>query len=216
MHGLSGNRFLGYIQNHDQVGNRPFGDRLHVEAGPRKARLAAAMVMMAPFVPMIFQGEEFASSSPFLYFADHEDPELARAVSEGRRREHAHDGDWESIPDPESQETFDISKLKWTEIHEPAPAAMLEWYRALVQLRNSQPSLLDGNLDNVEVQFDESQLWLSLRRGTVLSFYNFSDGPVSISHSASCRLLLASDADVRLGKGSIDIPGFGFVALNVA
>ena len=86
---LSQHRFLGFIQNHDQVGNRAIGDRLATSPAFDRARIAAALVLLAPFVPMLFQGEEWAASSPFQYFADHDDSELARLVSEGRKREFA-------------------------------------------------------------------------------------------------------------------------------
>ena len=212
--GLSAHRFLGYIQNHDQVGNRPFGDRLHVEAGMAKAKLAAAMVLTAPFVPMIFQGEEFAASSPFLYFADHEDPELARAVSEGRRREHASDGAWDEIPDPELQETFERSKLDWKELDQEAHAGMAAWYRDLIELRKSQPALLDGNMEYNEVRFDDVQGWLCLKRGLVKMLYNFSENPVSIAFPENSRVLLASDTTSLTEGLEITVPPFGFVALS--
>jgi maltooligosyltrehalose trehalohydrolase len=212
---MSAHRFLGYIQNHDQVGNRAFGDRLHVEAGLPKAKLAAALVLMAPFVPMIFQGEEFASSSPFLYFADHEDPELARAVSEGRRREHAHDGAWDLIPDPESEESFQRSKLNWPELEEPAHAEMMNWYRALIELRQSQPALLDGDRDNLNVQFDETQRWLSMQRGTILLLYNFGDNSSTIPAPASGTLLIGSDPLVRHLPDAISLPALSFAALAI-
>ena len=114
---LSQHRFLGYIQNHDQVGNRAVGDRISHIAGLERAKIAAALYLLSPFVPMLFQGEEWAASTPFLYFADHDDPELARAVSEGRKKEFAAFG-WDpaSIPDPENQATFDASKLNWEEV----------------------------------------------------------------------------------------------------
>ncbi len=127
---LSQHRFLGFIQNHDQVGNRAVGDRISQSAGIDRAKIAAALVLLGPFIPMMFQGEEWASSSPFLYFADHQDRELARQVSEGRRREFLAFG-WDpaTIPDPESRATFERSKLKWDELAEPTHSAMLDWYR---------------------------------------------------------------------------------------
>jgi maltooligosyltrehalose trehalohydrolase len=213
---LSAHRFLGYIQNHDQVGNRAFGDRLHVEAGVRKAKLAAALVITAPFVPMIFQGEEFAASSPFLYFADHEDPELARSVSEGRRREHAHDGAWDSIPDPESEETFQQSKLNWLELGEPAHAEMMSWYRALIELRQSHPSLQDGDRNNLNVQFDEDQKWLAMKRGTILLLYNFGDNSATIPAHASRTLLLGSDPLIECLPDAVSLPALSFAALAIA
>src|SRR5262249_4723853 len=87
--GLSAHHFLCFIQNHDQVGNRAQGERLAQIIGMDRAKVAAGLVFTAPFVPLLFMGEEFAASTPFLYFADHEEPEMAKLVSEGRRREFA-------------------------------------------------------------------------------------------------------------------------------
>ncbi len=86
---ISQHRFLGYIQNHDQVGNRARGDRVRQIAGFNRAKIPAAVVLMSPFIPMLFQGEEWAASSPFQYFADHDDKEMAQLVSEGRKKEFA-------------------------------------------------------------------------------------------------------------------------------
>ena len=96
---LSQHRFLGFIQNHDQVGNRAVGDRIAQSAGIDRAKIAAALVLLGPFVPMLFQGEEWAATSPFLYFADHSDKKLARQVSEGRRREFVAFG-WDPVDHP--------------------------------------------------------------------------------------------------------------------
>src|SRR6478609_8236007 len=95
-------------------------------------------MLLSPFVFMLFQGEEWAASSPFQYFADHDDPSLARLVSEGRKREFAAFG-WssDSIPDPESRETYERSKLKWSDLTNPSTTEMLNWYRKLIQLRRS-------------------------------------------------------------------------------
>jgi maltooligosyltrehalose trehalohydrolase len=217
MHGrpvenLSAHRFLGYIQDHDQVGNRAYGGRLHTEAGLGKAMLAAALVLTAPFVPMLFEGEEFAASAPFLYFADHEDPELARAVSEGRRREHASDGAWESIPDPEAAETFERSKLHWKELEEPDHAAMLEWYKSLIQLRQTHACLRDGNLSHLRVDFNEAQRWLIMQRGAMHLFYNFADHRAAFSVSGDGRLVFASEGTSARGT-SIELPPWGFAAI---
>jgi maltooligosyltrehalose trehalohydrolase len=213
---LSGHRFLGYIQNHDQIGNRAFGDRIDAVAGVRKAKLAAALVMTAPFVPMIFQGEEFAASSPFLYFADHEDPELARAVSEGRRREHAADGEWDSIPDPESRETFELSKLNWSETKEAAHAEMLAWYGSLIELRKTHESLMDGRLEDTRVSFNEAEGWLVMARGPVQLLFNFGDDPASVPVRAEGRVLLASDPGVKVRDANIALPATAFVALSIS
>ena len=96
-------------------------------------------MLTAPFVPLLFQGEEFAASTPFLYFADHEDAEMAKAVREGRKREFAAFGfGSRRVPDPEARETFERSKLNWEEVGEGGHTEMLEWYRALIRLRRGR------------------------------------------------------------------------------
>ncbi len=170
---LSPQRFLGYIQTHDQVGNRAIGDRLEHVIGIDRAKVAAGIVLTAPFVPMLFQGEEFAASTPFQYFADHEDPEMARAVKAGRRGEFAAFG-WrpEDIPDPEKVETFQRSKLNWDEVCEGRHEEMLEWYRRLIELRRGSASLNDGAPGQTKVSFDEEKRFIVMERGAVTVICN--------------------------------------------
>ena len=123
--GLPGYRFLGYAQNHDQVGNRAKGDRLIQIAGPGRAKIAAALVMTSPFIPLLFQGEEFGASTPFHYFTSFEDPELGRSVSEGRKREFAaFVWSQDEIADPQEWETFAQSKLDWGELNQEPHASL--------------------------------------------------------------------------------------------
>src|SRR6266702_1329488 len=166
--GLSTHHFIGFIQNHDQVGNRATGDRLEHIIGVERAKVALGIALTGPFIPLLFQGEEYAASTPFQYFADHDDPEMARAVSEGRKQEFAAFG-WneDEIPDPESMETFERSKLKWDEIHRGRHAEMLDWVRRLIHLRRSSPSLNDGDSGHVKVEFDQGKRWLTMERGLV-------------------------------------------------
>lgn len=211
---LGAHRFLGYIQNHDQVGNRAFGERLHKEVGIKAAKLAAALVMTAPFVPMLFQGEEFAADSPFLYFADHQDPQLARSVSEGRRREHAADGAWETIPDPEAPETFERSKLNWAERNFPPHAEVLKWYKSLIQLRRSHACLRDDRLDRVRVRFDSKAAWLIMERGPLQMLFNFSSletAQLTVPDDAS--IIVGSEEGIRNDSGTIRLPQQSFAAV---
>lgn len=212
MHGrpvgnLSQHRFLGFIQNHDQVGNRAIGDRIAQIAGINRAKIAAALVLLGPFVPMIFQGEEWAASSPFQYFADHDDPELARQVSEGRKREFAAFG-WDpaSIPDPEELQTFERSKLNWKELAHSTHAEMLRWYRSLIQLRRSTPSLNNGEPGNTTVSFSEQQNWLCMRRGSILVACNFAESNQALSNEADAELLLASEPRITLDRQVLSLP----------
>jgi len=133
--------FVPFLQNHDQVGNRAFGERLAAFAPPEALRLATATLLLAPSVPLVFMGEEFGASTPFLYFCDFAG-DLARAVREGRRREFAAfarfrgDAEREKIPDPNAEATFAASRLRWEEIAEVEHAEWLARYRALLHLRH--------------------------------------------------------------------------------
>lgn len=212
MHGrtgrnLSQHRFLGFIQNHDQVGNRAVGDRVSQSAGIDRAKIAAALVLLGPFVPMLFQGEEWASTSPFLYFADHKDRELARQVSEGRRQEFKAFGwDPETIPDPENKATFERSKLNWDETAEPVHAAMLDWYRELILLRRTTASLNNGEPGNTKVTYSEEQRWLWVSRGSIVIACNVASNSILLPLMQGVRLILASKAGVLVEDGSITLP----------
>jgi maltooligosyltrehalose trehalohydrolase len=203
---LSMHRFVGCIQNHDQVGNRATGDRLEHIVGLERAKAGLGLVLMAPFVPLLFQGEEFAASSPFQYFAHHEEEEMARAVSEGRRREFAAFG-WapESIPDPESVETFQRSKLNWDEIAEPVHAETLDWCRRLIDLRRKTPSLNLGELGHVSIKFSEEHQWLQMDRGSVRVLLNLGDESVEFDVEGY-EVKLYSDGAIAISKGRIVLP----------
>ena len=204
---LSPHQFLGYIQTHDQVGNRAIGDRVEQIVGMDRAKVAAGIVLTAPFVPMIFQGEEFAASTPFQYFADHEDPEMARAVKEGRRGEFAAFG-WkpEDIPDPERVETFQRSKLRWDEVHEGRHEEMLEWYRRLIALRRGSPALNDGEPGQTKVSFDEERRWLVVERGAVTVMGNLGTETVELDNLRGLALVLASRVDVEAAGTRVFVP----------
>jgi maltooligosyltrehalose trehalohydrolase len=201
--GLDGHHFLAYLQNHDQVGNRAKGDRTSQLLSPGKLKIGAALVLTAPFIPMIFQGEEWAANTPFFYFTDYAEPELARGVREGRCREFAAFG-WkpEDTTDPQAVETFDRSKLNWTELANPAHAQLLDWYKQLIQLRQQEPSLSDGCRDCVQVTCDENERWLVLERGEITVACNFGTRyrhiPLGLDRH---KLILASEANIHGGNG---------------
>jgi maltooligosyltrehalose trehalohydrolase len=212
---LSPQQFLGFIQNHDQVGNRAVGDRIDHVVGRERAKVAAGLVLTAPFIPLIFQGEEFAASTPFQYFADHEDPEMVRAVKEGRRGEFAAFG-WnpEKIPDPESVETFRRSKLKWEEVHEGWHGEMLEWYRRLITLRHGSASLNDGTPGQTKVVFDESRKWLVMIRGAVTVMCNLGTEPTELENSRRLPLVLSSREGVEVGGDRVVLPPDTLIVLS--
>jgi maltooligosyltrehalose trehalohydrolase len=204
---LSGSRFLGYLQTHDQVGNRARGERAWQLMSMGRLKIGAALVICAPFLPMLFQGEEFAASSPFLYFSQHEDPELARAVSAGRRREFAAFG-WnpEEIPDPQDPAAFTRSKLDWSEADRAPHAGLLDWYRKLIALRRGLSGLTDGRLDRVGVEFDEGEKWMVMRRGPVALAFNLAERPRAVSVPVEGEIVLRSTAEVKRVTGGLLLP----------
>jgi maltooligosyltrehalose trehalohydrolase len=178
---VPGWRFFGFLQNHDQVGNRAHGERSSHLMGPDRLKAGAAIVMGAPFVPMLFMGEEWGASTPFLYFTDHRDPDLGRAVSEGRRREFASFGwDPEDVPDPQAPDSFERSKLDWAELAKPDHAELLAWHRSLIALRRARPELRDGRMDRVGVDVDEEAGTLVLHRGPTTIAVELGRDPASV------------------------------------
>lgn len=213
--GLGGDRFLGYLQTHDQVGNAARGDRASAVLSPDALRLATAVVLTGPFVPLVFQGEEWAASAPFPFFADHLDPALAAAVREGRRAEFEPFG-WppEAVPDPVARETFEAARLDWTEPDREPHAGVLAWYRHLAALRAAVPDLRPGPL--ATVRRDDVERWLVVERGACRLAANVSAEPrvVPVDGVALLRLVAASGAVARRPDGALDL-GPSAVALLV-
>jgi len=215
---VPGYRFLGYAQNHDQIGNRARGERSSALLSTDQLKIAAALVLTAPFTPMLFQGEEWGATTPFQYFTDHQDPELARAVSRGRREEFIAFGwDPDDVPDPQDPATFERSTLNWDEARREPHASLLSWYRQLIRLRKSTPSLVDGRLDRVHVDVDEEARWLVLERGSIAVACNFADerreAPL---RPAPRRILLASAGGVELSGDRVTLPPAAVVILDDA
>ncbi|MFD3907407.1 malto-oligosyltrehalose trehalohydrolase [Streptomyces sp. CB04723] len=174
-------RFVGYAQTHDQIGNRALGDRLASALSPGLQACAAALVLTGPFTPMLFMGEEWGARTPWQFFTDHTDPELAEAVRNGRRREFgAHGWAEEEIPDPQDLATRDRSCLDWAEPEREPHARLLAWYRELIALRRTLPDLHDPDLAAVKTAFDEDARWFAYRRGDVRVVVNLADRPAAI------------------------------------
>ena len=210
--GLSAHHFLCFLQNHDQVGNRAQGERIEQLIGMERAKVAAGLVLTAPFLPLLFMGEEFAASTPFLYFADHDDPEMAKLVSEGRKKEFAAFGFTEKeVPDPEALETFARSRLDWAEAEEGKHREMLNWYRSLIQLRRRLPALNDGDLGHLTVEFDEKHPWIDIYRrglgnGGVRILANLGKHPIGFALIPGSHLELASQSGVVQATNEITVP----------
>ncbi len=198
--GLDGGRFVVFLQNHDQVGNRAAGDRISGQISIGRAKVGAALVLLSPFVPMLFMGEEWAASTPFQYFTDHQAPDLADAVSGGRRQEFAAFG-WgpDEVPDPQELETFLCSRLDWDEPAKAPHCEVLAWYHDLIRLRRALPALSDGDRSRIRTRFDEEAMWLVVERMPLLIAANLAAGGRQVPVRAGGRLALASDARVALG-----------------
>ncbi|MFO7727384.1 MAG: DUF3459 domain-containing protein, partial [Desulfonatronovibrio sp.] len=205
-------KLVGCMQNHDQVGNRAFGERSTHLLSRDQLKISAALVLTSPFVPMLFQGEEWGAASPFLYFTAHEDPELAEAVRQGRRREFsAFDWPQEKIPDPQSLDTFERSRLNWEEPQQELHAEILEWHKKIINLRRTLPDLTDGRPEQLQISFHEEKKWLIIRRGRILLAFNLAARPRSIQLPRvpeNSRFLLTSHENLVLNKDCIHMPPY--------
>jgi maltooligosyltrehalose trehalohydrolase len=194
--------FLYALQNHDQVGNRAFGERLHHQIGLERFAAASALLLFLPYTPMLFMGQEFGASSPFLFFTDHH-PELGRLVTEGRRREFqafstfAEPASRERIPNPQAESTFQASKLPLAEAELPPGSDLLGWYAALLRLRQTDPVLLDQARERLSARAVTDDVLLVRRwsgRDERLLVVNFGNVPFqSDEFRQNCRVILGAD-----------------------
>lgn len=182
-------RLVVFTCNHDQIGNRAIGDRPTAYLDSGQIAITAALVVLSPFTPMLFQGEEWAARTPFQYFTSHPEPELADAVRTGRRAEFAEHG-WhtEDVPDPQDPETFRRSTLDWSEPAQPEHAAMLDFYRSLISLRSSESELSDGSFASVTVTYDADAGWFAMHRRSWSIVCNLGTKPVGVPLNVAVAL----------------------------
>ncbi|HEY0058502.1 MAG TPA: malto-oligosyltrehalose trehalohydrolase [Flavisolibacter sp.] len=205
--GRPGKNFIVFSQNHDQVGNRMLGDRTSTIVSFELQKVLAGAVLMSPFIPMLFMGEEWSEPNPFQYFVSHTDPELAEAVRKGRKEEFAAFHLEGEAPDPVDTATFQNSKLQWGLHKQSTHALMFRYYQELIRLRKSHPALVSLDREKVRVEKDMERGLITLQRdhedGILLVFLNFSGKEVSVSpprnHEWKC--LLASSAETWGGPG---------------
>ncbi|MET0930952.1 MAG: malto-oligosyltrehalose trehalohydrolase [Aeromicrobium sp.] len=179
---LPGTSFLAYLQNHDQIGNRATGDRISATISPGRLACGAAIVLLGPYTPMLFMGEEWAASTPWQFFASFPDPELADAVRTGRRREFGRHGWGESeVPDPMDVATFERSKLDWSEATTGEHAEILDLHRSLIALRREHPELSDPSLENFSVEVADDDSWIVMHRGSFQVRVDFAAGSIDVT-----------------------------------
>jgi len=195
-------RFVVFSSNHDQVGNRALGDRLPVEVRP----LAAFCTLLAPFTPMLFQGEEHGELAPFQFFSDHIDEEIAVATRDGRRREFSAFAEFagEEVPDPQDEATFEASTLT----REGEPGGLRELYAALLRARAELPAGEAGPID-----FDEHAGWLRAGRGAFTLLANFSQRDVHVPTEHTVETVLATH-HATLEPGFVVLPPLSGVLLR--
>lgn len=214
--GINGQRFVVFLQNHDQIGNRAVGDRISSTITTGRTKIGAALVILSTFVPMIFQGEEWGASTPFMYFTDHLDAELAKKVSSGRRQEFSDFG-WrgDELPDPQDFETFRVSRLDWVEVETPAHAELLDWYTTLLRLRRSLGQVTDGAIESTQTSYDEDNGWLMIERPHLTIAVNIGANDIELTVSSSADILAASEDDISLRNGNLFLPRDAVVVLRV-
>ncbi len=176
--GIPPNRFVAFTMNHDQVGNRVRAERLCMLVDFERLKLAAAAVLLSPYIPMLFMGEEYADESPFFYFISHEDPELIEAVREGRKKEFSAFASEGEPLDAYAQETFEASKLKWHKRNEGKHAVIRAWHKELIRMRNSLGALKSYWRENIQASvIGEKSLLLHRKHHDehILCLLNFSE-----------------------------------------
>jgi maltooligosyltrehalose trehalohydrolase len=177
---LLGQRFVAFIQNHDQIANTSQGARLSQLVPMEAYKIAVALLLCSPCLPLLFMGEEFAETNPFLYFTSHGDPGLARLVSEGRWKEFEEFTVAGDFVDPQSPEAFERSKISWSLLYEAQHRDVLNLYCTLIKLRKRWPCLNNGRKDLTRVEYDETGRWFRMERADpagsrAVLFCNFSE-----------------------------------------
>ena len=199
------NRIVSYSQNHDQIGNRPIGDRLPTKLSDAKRRLVAATIVLAPVTPLLFMGEEYGEDHPFPYFVDHQDPALLQAVRDGRAREWAYRD--EAILDPADPNTFWSAKLS---LHRNN--TLSAWYHNLLTVRREylMPVLASDDDTPVTATLEAPHPMISLRYrlgGAELQVWlNFSPEPAPYGHDDHIAVLINSATPERLGTACRSLP----------
>jgi maltooligosyltrehalose trehalohydrolase len=200
-------RLVAFVQNHDQVGNRAQGDRLSTLVSLDAQKLAAAVLLLSPFVPLLFMGEEFGETNPFLYFIDHGDPELVEAVREGRAREFARFRWSGPIPDPKAPDTFHRSRVRHDRARRPPHAQLLALHRDLIRIRRAEPALQPGAA--IRLVRPAHAQWLAVfydRPGAAgcLAIFNFAGEPSDVTLETDRRwaVQLATNEPRYAGGGA--------------
>lgn len=199
-----GRQFIAFSQNHDQVGNRMLGERTSQLVSFEAQKVMAASVLLSPYLPMLFMGEEWSEPHPFQYFVSHTDPDLAEAVRKGRKAEFAAFHAQGEAPDPMAEETFNNSKPQWQLIGQGQHKIMLDFYKTLIQLRKANPALKNLERKNVSAEANAENKTLILHRWygeeKLVCLMNFSEEQsiLNLDQASEWKTILDS-AETRWG-----------------
>jgi maltooligosyltrehalose trehalohydrolase len=212
----TGDRFVVAIQNHDQIGNRPRGDRLGTILEPGQQRLAAGLLLLAPSIPLIFMGEEYDETRPFPYFCSFEDPHTAEAARRGRRQEFAYEGTEDEVPDPQSPQTFESAKLSWS-WKGARQAGLRNVYHRLLELRRRwfplaksighQASLVEGTPGSAPLLRLERTISSDDGEDRLLAFFNLGSRAQQLpddGRAELCVLLRSEEPEFGGARGVAD------------
>lgn len=180
--GISGDKFIVFNQNHDQIGNRVKGERLCELVDGKRLKVAAAAILLAPYVPMLFMGEEYADESPFYYFISHSDKDLIEAVRKGRKEEFAGFGFETGPPDPQDEQTFRDCRLQWSLRNKGKHRVMLDWHKKLIEVRKNNEALMNFDKRDLTVEVLGQDALLLHRKGKggqqLVCLFNFAEKEV--------------------------------------
>ncbi|PYG02063.1 maltooligosyl trehalose hydrolase [Georgenia satyanarayanai] len=215
-------RFVVFTQNHDQVGNRAIGDRPSRVLSDGQLAVSAAIAILGPYTPMLFMGEEWGATTPFQYFTDHAEPELAEAIRKGRTEEFASHG-WEEVyggdvevPDPQSPGTVEASRLDWSEPGRERHARLLAFYRDLIALRHAETDIACGVRADTGVTTCDDGGWIGMYRGSVAIIANLEEEPREIHVRGQVREVVLSWTGEATADGeTLTLPGHDVVVLRV-
>lgn len=206
--GTDARRFVVFASDHDQIGNRALGDRPSARIDDDGLAIEATLILTSAFTPMLFMGEEWGARTPWQFFTDHQEPELAEAIRQGRSREFGGHGWTElyggavEVPDPQASTTMQQSRIDWSELDSPRHQRLLEWHRSLIALRRSEPALSSGKLDAVRVDIDPNERWLLVRRGDIRVIVVLSEAAVELEPGPNLDSGTYRDTGADTGAGA--------------
>ena len=197
-----GDKFVIFIQNHDQIGNRADGKRLCSLVDFEKLKLASAAVFLAPYIPMLFMGEEYGDESPFLYFISHSDRDLIKAVQEGRNKEFADFGFDDNVADPQDENTFRQSILQWDKRNKDHHKMILEWHKELIRMRKTFAPLKDFDKRNLQAKVINENSFVLYRHTagmeeSMMCLFNFSEEEVEYAPALTQTAIKVFDSKDR-------------------